>query len=76
MNISGIREHMKVVGSDRQPVGTVDHIEGDRIKLARNDPQAGGKHHYIPGDWVEEIESDEVSLRQNAQDVFKQWKTD
>ena len=33
MNISGIREHMKVVGSDRQPVGTVDHVDGDRIKL-------------------------------------------
>ena len=42
MDTSRIREHMKVVGSDRQPVGTVDHIEGDRIKLAKNDPQAGG----------------------------------
>ena len=49
MNLSNIREHMKVVGADRQPVGTVDHVEGDEIKLAKNDPQAQGKHHYIPG---------------------------
>jgi len=76
MNISGIREHMKVVGADSQPVGIVDKVDGNRIKLTKDGPQAGGKHHYIPGDWVEEIESDEVSLRQNAQDVFKQWKTD
>ncbi len=76
MNISGIREHMKVVGSDRQPVGTVDHIEGDRIKLARNDPQAGGKHHYIPGDWVDGVDGDQVRLRQSAQEACSQWRTD
>lgn len=76
MNISSVREHMKVVGSDRQPVGTVDNVEGDRIKLTKNDPQAGGKHHYIPGDWVERVEGEEVCLRQNAQEVRQQWRTD
>ena len=30
-------------------------MEGDRIKLAKNDPQAGGQHHYIPTDWVERV---------------------
>ncbi|MGQ0546497.1 MAG: DUF2171 domain-containing protein [Betaproteobacteria bacterium] len=76
MNISGIREHMKVVGSDRQPVGTVDHVEGDRIKLTRSDPQSGGRHHYIPGDWVERVEGEEVCLRQSAREACEQWRTD
>jgi hypothetical protein len=70
-----IREHMKVIGSDRQPVGTVDHVDGERIKLAKNDPQAGGQHHYIPADWVERVEGDQVCLRQKAQEARKQWQT-
>jgi hypothetical protein len=75
MNVSDIREHMKVVGSDRQPVGTVDHVEGQRIKLAKNDPQAQGQHHYIPAEWVDRIEGDEVKLRKSASDARSSWQT-
>lgn len=74
MNTANIREHMKVVGSDGQPVGTVDHMEGNRIKLAKHDPQSGGQHHYIPADWVDRVEGDEVCLRQNAQEACRQWQ--
>ena len=74
MDVSNIREHMKVIGSDQQPVGTIDHIEGNRIKLAKNDPQAGGQHHYIPADWVERIDGEEVRLRKNAKEVRQQWQ--
>ena len=73
MNTENIRAHMKVIGADRQPVGTVDHIDGDRIKLAKNDPQAGGQHHYIPADWVESVDGDQVCLRQNASEACQQW---
>jgi hypothetical protein len=73
MDPAFIREHMKVVGSDHQPVGTVDHVEGDRIKLARSDPQAGGKHHYIPAEWVERVDGDELLLRQSAREACSQW---
>lgn len=72
---SQIREQMKVVGSDRQPVGTVDKVEGDRIKLAKNDPQAQGQHHYIPADWVERIDGQQVCLRQKAQEARQQWQS-
>jgi hypothetical protein len=42
-----IREHMEVLGSDGQHVGTVDHLEGaDKIKLTKHDA-GDGKHHYI-----------------------------
>jgi hypothetical protein len=75
MNVSEIREHMKVVGSDRQPVGTVDHVEGERIKLAKNDPQAQGQHHYIPAEWVDRIEGNEVKLRKSASDARSSWQS-
>ena len=75
MQTSDIREKMKVIGSDKQPVGTVDKVEGERIKLTRNDPQAGGQHHYIPADWVDTIEGDQVRLRQKAQEARMQWQS-
>ena len=70
-----IRERMKVIGSDKKLVGTVDKVEGGRIKLTRNDPQAQGEHHYIPSDWVEHIEGDQVRLRQKAEDAREAWET-
>ena len=73
MQMQNIREHMKVVGADRQPVGTVDHLDGDRIKLAKNDPQANGRHHYIPSDWVDRVEGDQVCLSKNAREACDQW---
>ncbi len=73
MDPAFIREHMKVVGSDQQPVGTVDHVEGDRIKLARSDPQAGGRHHYIPAEWVERVDGDQLCLRQSAREACARW---
>ncbi|MDU2926289.1 DUF2171 domain-containing protein, partial [Bradyrhizobium sp.] len=32
-----IREHMEVIGADGAHVGTVDRVEGNRIKLTRKD---------------------------------------
>ena len=37
---SNIREHMEVIGADGVHVGTVDHVEGDRIKLTKKDSGA------------------------------------
>ncbi len=37
----GIREHMEVIGADGGHVGTVDKVEGDRIKLTKKDDPDG-----------------------------------
>jgi hypothetical protein len=74
MNASQIQEHMKVVGSDGQHVGTVDKVEGNRIKLAKSDAGAQGQHHYLPLDAVDRVEQDRVCLRQPAQAVKRQWQ--
>jgi hypothetical protein len=70
-----IKEHMEVLGSDGQHVGTVDHLEGsDKIKLAKSDPKSGGQHHLIPLAWVAKVDS-QVRLSKSSQDVTKQWQT-
>lgn len=69
MSLSDIREHMQVIGADGVPVGTVDKVEGDRIKLTKDSSGAGhhaGHHHYVPGNLVAEIEGDKVRLSANA----------
>lgn len=66
---SGIREHMNVIGADGVHVGTVDHVDGDRIKLTRQDSGEGahrGHHHFIPAGLVAEVEGDDVRLSANA----------
>ena len=71
-NASQIREHMEVLGSDGQHVGTVDRIEGDRIKLTKNDPQSQGQHHYIPLHMVASVEQDAVHLDLPADEARQQ----
>lgn len=71
-NASQIREHMEVVGSDGQRVGTVDKVEGDRIKLTKNDPEAQGQHRYIPLDAVESVEQNAVRLNMSADEARQQ----
>ena len=70
-----IKEHAEVIGADGVHVGTVDHVEGDRIKLTKKDSGAQvaegsgaheGHHHYIPLGLVADIEGDTVRLSANA----------
>jgi hypothetical protein len=70
---SQIREHMKVVGSDGQHVGTVDRVEGQQIKLTKSDPAAGGEHHYIDLGMVDEVKDDSVCLSRTAEEARKSW---
>jgi hypothetical protein len=69
-----IKEHMEVLASDGQHVGTVDHLEAaERIKLTRQDPFAGGKHHFIPVSWVDRVDA-HVHLDRPGRDVTAQWE--
>lgn len=72
-----IREHMKVIGADGAPIGTVDRIEANRIKLVRADSGVAhhDHHHYIPRGLVAEVEADTVRLTARADvvaDLFEQ----
>jgi hypothetical protein len=66
---TAIREHMEVIGADGVHIGTVDRLEGTRIKLMKADSGLGshrGHHHYISTALVAEIEGDKVRLSANA----------
>ena len=69
MQIDNIKEHMEVLGSDGKHIGTVDHLEGkSHIKLTKKDASAGGKHHFIPVDWVDHVDQ-QVHLKKTAQEA-------
>lgn len=64
-----VREHMEVIGADGVHLGTVDRVEGDRIKLTKADSGQGehhGHHHYISRGLVAGIEGERVRLSANA----------
>ncbi|MEJ7849400.1 MAG: DUF2171 domain-containing protein [Pyrinomonadaceae bacterium] len=67
-----IKEHMEVVGSDGEHVGTVDKLENNVIKLTRTD-SPDGKHHRIEMDMVDTIEGGKLVLMQRASEVKMQW---
>ncbi|PSC03197.1 hypothetical protein SLNSH_20390 [Alsobacter soli] len=69
MDASRIKEHMNVIGADGVHVGTVDAVEGQRIKLTRKDSGEGahkGHHHYVSLGLVADVEGDKVRLSANG----------
>ena len=73
MDPSRIKEHMKVVGSDGQHVGTIDCVKDEKIILTKSDPASQGKHHSIPIDWITRIEENEVRLSQTSEQARTNW---
>lgn len=67
IDASEIQEHADVVGADGEHVGTVDQVEGDRIKLTKADSGDGheGHHHYLGLDLVDSVEGGVVRLSVN-----------
>jgi hypothetical protein len=75
-----IREHMEIIGADGVHLGTVDRIEGDRIKMIRADSGVGhqDEHHFIPKGLVAEVEGDKVRLTARGDvvaDLFEQERS-
>ncbi|MGI4878094.1 MAG: DUF2171 domain-containing protein [Janthinobacterium lividum] len=64
-DLSQIKEHANIIGADGVHVGTVDHVDGDRIKLTKTD-SSDQHHHYISGGLVAEVEDGTVRLSANA----------
>lgn len=63
--MTDIKEHMEVIGADGVHVGTVDKIEGNRIKLTKQDSVEGshkGHHHFIDRGLVAGVEGNKVRL--------------
>jgi hypothetical protein len=63
-----IKEHMQVVGSDDQLVGTVDKVRGDRVILTKND-SPDGQHHTLNCALIDHVEGDRVVLDRQAEEA-------
>lgn len=66
--MSKINSGMEVIGADGVHVGTVDQVEGGRIKLKKSDSfgHHKGHQHYIELGFVAGVENDKVRLSANA----------
>ena len=69
-----VREHMEVLGSDGEHVGTVDRTAGDRLILTKTDPEAGGAHHSLMCTSIDRIEGDKVMLDMTAEQAKQRWR--
>jgi hypothetical protein len=67
-DFENVREHMTIIGAEGAKLGTVDRVEGDRIKMTREDSGIGHQdhHHYIPRGLVAAVEGDTVRLSATA----------
>lgn len=61
-----LREKMEVVDANGEHCGTIDSIDGNRIKLTRKD-SADGQHHYVELGQVAGIEGGRVRLNSTSQ---------
>ncbi|MBW4331744.1 DUF2171 domain-containing protein [Stakelama sp. CBK3Z-3] len=57
-----IKEHMEIAGKNGQHVGTVDEVEGDRIKMTKTD-SGDSRHHYIEMELVDRVEDNRIYLK-------------
>jgi hypothetical protein len=69
-----IREHMDVVGSDEQHIGTVDRVAGDRIILTKSDPDSGSVHHSLSCSDIDRVEDGRVILDCTAAEARNRWR--
>ncbi len=69
-----IREHMLVLGSDGGSVGTVDALDGGRLRLTRDGGPEG--HHHLPLAQVDRVDEDAVHLQLTAAEARAAMRDD
>ncbi len=70
--LASIREHMQVVGSDDQPVGTVDKVRGDRVILTKSG-STDGQHHSFNSALIDRVEGERIVLGKSAAEAKSEF---
>jgi hypothetical protein len=66
-DLSQLKEHMEIVGADGVHIGTLDKVEGDRLKLTKPDSGShGDHHHYLSAGLIAAVEGDRIRLSANS----------
>lgn len=69
MNTTKIKEHMPIVCSDSKQFATVDRVEGNTIKVTKDEQ---GNHHFIPLNWVTRVD-DKVHIDRPGAQAKRDW---
>jgi len=72
--VTQVREHMEVVGSDGEHVGTDDKLRADRIILTNSDTDPAAVHHSIPSSWIKSVDATKVTLEKSADEAQHAWR--
>lgn len=64
-----IREHMPIKCADNQDHGQVDRLDGDYIKITRDE---NGQHHWLPVSAVDHVD-EHVHLKLSHEQLHQQW---
>lgn len=78
IDLSQIQPDDDVIGADGVHIGTVDHIDGQRLKLTRHD-SVDDQHHFIDGGLIASVEDGTVRLSANADvaiNIFQEAEAD
>ncbi len=62
---------MPIVCSNNGQFGTVDKVEGEMIKLTRDNQ---GQHHWIPTSWVKSVD-DKVHVDRPGEQAMREWSS-
>jgi len=71
VDTSMIKEHMPIVCSEGVEFGTVDHLDGNSIKVTKDEQ---GQHHWIPLSWVTRVD-DHVHIDRPGKQAMQEWFT-
>jgi len=66
---NAIKEHMPVVCSNNKQFATVDHVDGDYLKLTKDEH---GQHHWIPLSWVTRVDQ-HVHIDRPGDQAMREW---
>lgn len=64
-----IRAHMPVICANGGRFATVDRVDGDAIKLTKDER---GRHHWIPLAWVTRVD-DHVHIDRSGDRAMREW---
>jgi hypothetical protein len=63
---SQVKPQMEIICAGGDHVGTVEHVDGNRIKLAKHDHDPHGRQYYLPMSAVDQVEDGKLKLNIGA----------
>lgn len=71
-NLAAIREHMPIVCSNGGQFAIVDNVDGNYIKVTRDNAAHDNQHHWFPLSWVTNVD-DKVHVDRPGDQAVNDW---